>query len=60
MTTRPEWWPPGIKDQEAEYIAERLDILRIADKALRELDFTEGIYPADVIEAAKFLSGDTN
>lgn len=61
MSTPADWRPPALKDREWEYVAGRLDILRVAHSALNELDFPDAeVYPADVIEAAKFLAGDTN
>lgn len=50
----------GLADQRlAEYIATRIDILKIAAATLGELGFDEetvGVY--DIVQTAAFLSGD--
>lgn len=53
----PPPWRPA--DQQARFIAERLDIFRIAYGVARRVEWPEGLYCDDVVSLARFLAGDT-
>jgi hypothetical protein len=53
----PPPWRPA--DQQARFIAERLDIFRIAYGVARQVEWPEGLYCDDVVSLARYLAGDT-
>jgi hypothetical protein len=53
----PPPWRPA--DQQAQYIADRLWIYRIALNVARHTEWPEGLYCDDVVSLARFLAGDT-